>query len=336
MAELHVLISARLAEAHLAAIRAVSRRIAVDGDADGVAFEPAAPGDDPAFYPAFRPEAEPLLRQAEVAFAARLPAGFGRRAPVLRWVQFTGAGVDDVWTDELRRSDVQVTTSGSYAPAPMAEHVLAMMLIFAKGWLRLSEQKRHRIWQDFTASELRHRTLSVVGLGKIGRAVARLGAELGMRVLGVRRSDSHEDVTGVQQVFPRHRLDEALAPADFVVLTAPLTAETYHLIGERELRHMKPTAHLINVARGPLVDGAALIRALREGWIAGAGLDVFEVEPLPASSPLWEMSNVLISPHMAARTERALDGMIEVFCENLRRYLAGEPLLNLVDKARGY
>jgi len=153
-------------------------------------------------------------------------------------------------------------------------------------------------------------------------------------VIGTKRTPA--SIPGVQKVLPPEGLPEVLRAADIVVVTLPLTAQTSGLIGEREFRTMKPTALFINIGRGPIVQEAALVRALREGWIAGAGLDVFEREPLPADSALYDLENVIITPHVSGASPRYMDRAVPLFCENLRRYLHGDPLLNVVDKERGY
>jgi phosphoglycerate dehydrogenase-like enzyme len=203
-------------------------------------------------------------------------------------------------------------------------------------------------WDLYARPELRGSTLGIVGYGSIGREVGRLGRAFGMRVLALRRSAGRTEQgyavaqTGdpageaPERFYPPDALHEMLAQCDYVVIALALTPETMHFFGEAELRAIKPTAYLVNIARGAIVDEAALVRALREGWIAGAGLDVFEQEPLPADSPLWEMDNVLISPHVAGFTPHYDERAVALFAQNLGRYLDGEPLLNLVDKARGY
>jgi phosphoglycerate dehydrogenase-like enzyme len=174
-------------------------------------------------------------------------------------------------------------------------------------------------------------------MGHIGGEVARLAKAFGCRVLATRRSVSERAAgEGVDELLPASALPYLLAQSDFVVLCVPLTGETRHLIGEAELRAMKPTAVLINIARGAVVDEAALVRALKEGWIAGAGLDVFEQEPLPEDSALWSLENVILTPHISGGTEIYNQRATGIFCENLRRYLAGEPLMNLADAERGY
>ncbi len=294
----------------------------------------------------------PLWEQVEVLYtmsAVPDPA----RAPSLRWVQLHSAGVNHVLNTPLWESDVIITTtSGIHAPN-MAEYVLLMMLAFAHRLPRMlyyqsrAEWPSQR-WQKFVPQELRGSTVGVVGYGSIGREIGRLAHAFGMRVLGLRRGGTtgpagYElpelvDRPGAEpdRLYTPDQLIEMLSECDYVVLTVPYTSATHHLIDRAALRAMKPTAVLINVARGAVVDEAMLVRALREGWIAGAGLDVFEQEPLPADSPLWTLDNVIISPHVSGFTPHYDDRATALFAENLRRYLAGEPLLNRVDRGREY
>jgi len=184
---------------------------------------------------------------------------------------------------------------------------------------------------------LRSKTVGIVGLGNIGREVARLAKAFGMRVVATRRSVKRvARAKYVDILLPREQLLRLLSESDFVVLSLPFTSETNKLIGEKELRTMKPTAYLINIARGNIVDEEVLIRALDEHWIAGAGLDVFATEPLPPDSRLWEFPNVIFSPHIAGGMEDYNIRTIELFCENLRRYLSGKNLFNVIDKKKGY
>ena len=276
------------------------------------------------------------------------------RTPRLRWVQMHSAGVDHLQDTPLWRSDVAVTTSSGIHAPNIAEYVLAMMLAFARRLPRmLAYQARaewpSQRWEKFATPELRRATVGVMGYGSIGREIGRLAHAFGMRVLGLRRSAGTgrppefelPELAGrpgaePDLLFTPDQLAEMLPACDYVVLALPHTPATYHFINEAALRAMKPSALLVNIGRGALVDEAALARALREGWIAGAALDVFEQEPLPADSPLWKMDNVIISPHIAGFTPHYDERAAALFAENLRRYLAGEPLLNQVERGRGY
>ncbi len=273
------------------------------------------------------------------------------RLPGLRWVQLHSAGVNHVLDTPLWASDVTITTvSGIHAPT-IAEYALMMMLAFAHRLPRMVYyQKRgewpSQRWRKFVPQELRGATVGVLGYGSIGREIGRLAHAFGMRVLGTRRGAASESaryelpaLTGGDEpdrLYTPDQLTEMLPECDYVVLTVPYTSATHHLIDQRALRAMKPTSILINVARGSVVDEAALIHALREGWIAGAALDVFEQEPLTVDSPLWTMDNVIISPHVAGFTPHYDDRATALFAENLRRYLAGESLLNRVERGREY
>ena len=282
-----------------------------------------------------------------------LPADALALAPHLRWVQLHSAGADHLLDQPIMHSDVAITTVSGIHATPIAEYVFASMLAHrwqVPNWTlcqREAEWPAGR-WNLYARPELRGSTLGIVGYGSIGREVGRLGQAFRMRVLALRRSagqadggyalDSTGDPAGEvpDRFFPPEALHEMLAECDYVVVALPLTADTRHYIGEAELRAMKPTAYLVNIARGSIVDEVALVRALEEGWIGGAGLDVFEQEPLPADSPLWGLDNALISPHVAGFTTRYDERAAALFAENLRRYLDSQPLLNLVDKEIGY
>jgi phosphoglycerate dehydrogenase-like enzyme len=218
------------------------------------------------------------------------------------------------------------------------------MLMFNWNWpqmVRLQDSHlwaRSAGWYNLGGRELAGQTLGVVGMGSIGRRIAQVGRAFGMRVLGIRRSFSAEGASDpdLDQSYAPDHLQELLKQSDYVVLSVPLTPETEHIISESELRCMKSNAYLVNIARGHVVDEQALIRALREGWIAGAGLDVAETEPLPSHSPLYGMPNVILTPHIAGVSVHYEARLAELFADNLRRYRAGEPLLHRFDPARGY
>lgn len=253
--------------------------------------------------------------------------------PRLRWIQTGGAGND--WlirSPEIANSDVMVTNGSGVAAVPIAEHVLAMMFALSRQIPRFTKsQLDHEWYRGERLAEVDGSTMGVVGLGAIGEKTAEKARGLNMRVLGLRR-DPTRSSPHVDRMLGPDGLMELLEVSDWVVLASALTSRTRGLIGEPELRTMKDTACLINIARGALVQEEVLVRALREGWIGGAGLDVFEREPLPSDSPLWDMDNVLISSHYSHSTPHYNDRLAGVFIENLRRYRAGEPMINVVDK----
>jgi phosphoglycerate dehydrogenase-like enzyme len=282
--------------------------------------------------------------EAEVLCSFRPPADALELAPGLRWIALPSAGADSALRAGLvRPGGPIVTTANGVHAVPMGEHVFGVLLMWARNWPMLLAAQHERSWPDhprwraLRGVELDGATLGIVGLGAIGRQIAHLGRAFGMRVLGVRRSaQAGQSDPDVDALFPPEQLREMLAQADYVVIAAPSTPETQHLIGAAELAAMKPTAFLVNIARGALVDEAALIRALGEGRIGGAGLDVFEREPLPLDSPLWTMANVIISPHLAGSSPSYSRRFTDLLLDNLARYRAGEPLRNVVQPERGY
>jgi phosphoglycerate dehydrogenase-like enzyme len=282
-------------------------------------------------------ELDALLGEAEVIYGFRLPNDVIARAPKLKWVQVMSAGVDRFLDNEFRQSSVIMTNVSGIHATPIGEIVLELMLMFAKQAPLCFQLKQEKQWKRFMPTVLRSKTVGIVGLGNIGREVARLAKACGMRVVATRRSANRvARAKHVDILLPQERLPQLLRDSDFVVLSLPFTSETNRLIGEKELQTMKPTAYLINIARGNIVDEEALIRALDEHWIAGAGLDVFATEPLPADSRLWELPNVIFSPHIAGGMEDYNIRATELFCDNLRRYLSGENLFNVIDKKKGY
>ena len=289
----------------------------------------------------------------EILYTFHLPPNALALAPGLRWVQLHSAGADHVLGHSIFEVGLLVTTTSGIHATPIAEYVLASILAhrWRVGlWTRCQREGRWPSdrWAMFARPELRGSTLGIVGYGSIGREVARLGQAFGVRVLAMRRSpgradegyavDHTGDLEGAlpERFYAPAELQQMLGECDYVVLALPLTPATRHIIGEAELRAMKPTAYLVNIARGGLVDEVALVRAMQEGWIGGAGLDVFEQEPLPPDSPLWEQEQMLLSPHVAGFTPRYDERAAALFAANLARYLAGEPLLNRVDNTRGY
>lgn len=283
-----------------------------------------------------------VLGEAEVLLSSPIvPPELPQMAPKLRWLQLTSAGVDRLLESPILGSGITVTTASGIHAIPIGEYVLGAMLALAKGFPQAMAAQRERAWRPYLPEELHGMTVGIIGLGAIGREVARLAKAFGMRVLACRRScqrpqERPPDAPEVDLLLPPSQLQRLLAEADYLVLAVPLTPETRGLIGPRELATMKRGARLINVARGSVVDEDALLDALRSGHLAGAVLDVFRQEPLPPESGLWELPQVLLTPHISGGTPRYMERAIELFCDNLRRYLAGEPLRNVVDPQRGY
>lgn len=258
-------------------------------------------------------------------------------APHLKWIQLTSAGADRLLGSGFIEDGIVVTTVSGLHATPIGEFVIGAMLQFAKGAHRTSRAQVRHEWTRFAPTELRGKTVGIIGMGHIGDEVARLAKAFGCRVIGTRRSATAITATEyADEVRPASDLVRVLGESDYVVLSMPLTPETRGMIGERELRAMKPGAVLVNIARGPVTVEADLVRALREGWIAGAALDVFDREPLPADAPFWDMENVIVTPHISGGTEIYNARAVGIFAANLRRWLAGEPLENVVDVGRGY
>ncbi len=290
---------------------------------------------------------------AEVLYTFHVPDDALELAPQLRWVQLHSAGVDHLLDSPLMDSDLAVTTTSGIHATPIAEYVMASILAHrwrVPHWTHCQREARwpQGRWDLYARPELRSSSLGILGYGSIGREVGRLGRAFGLRILALRSTPQRQesgysppdtgDPEGLipERIYTPAGMHEMLAQCDYVVVALPLTPRTRHLIGEAELRAMKPSAYLVNIARGEIVDEQALVRALEEGWIAGAGLDVFEQEPLPPDSPLWGLENALLSPHVAGFTPRYDERAVTLFAQNLARYLSGQPLLNLVDKTQGY
>ena len=272
--------------------------------------------------------------EAEILYTFRFPHEHLAKAKRLRWIQASGAGADQLMPFEDLPPGVLVTNAAGINADMMADFAIALVLALQLNMKGYADQQRERKWKRVLAEPLTGKTLAVIGLGRIGRGVARRAKAMGMRVVGTRRSAA--PVPDVDAVYPPEELHRALAQADYVVLTVPLTPATVHLIDAKAFDAMRPTAYLVNVSRGRVVEEAALVEALRAGRIAGAALDVFEKEPLPAESPLWGLDNVILTPHVGGDMKDFSARSARLFCENLGRYLRGEPLRNVVDPQRGY
>ncbi|HEX8926261.1 MAG TPA: D-2-hydroxyacid dehydrogenase [Terriglobales bacterium] len=282
------------------------------------------------------------LADADVLVTYSLREGQLAQARKLRWIHSTMAGVGPVLTPEVVSRDIVVTNASEVHGGAVAEHAFALLLALAKQLNRARDMQHEHHWGlDALLADgpvprtVVGATLVLIGLGAIGRRVAAMAKAFEMRVIGVRQ-DPARGMANTDRVVGFDQIDEVLPEADFVALAAPVTEITRHMMNADRLALLKPSAYLINVARGALVDEAALSDALREKRIAGAALDVFTEEPLPENSELWRLRNVIITPHSAGLNAKLWDLQYEVLAENLRRFRAGEPLLNVVNKVRGY
>lgn len=283
-----------------------------------------------------RKELDAILADAEIAYGMRTPVNLLSRAPKLKWIQVTSAGVDRYLTDEFRRSKVVLTNASGIHATPIGEFVISLMLMFTKNAPVFFQAKQKKEWLRTPGTVLNGKTVGVIGLGSIGQEVARLCKAFRMRVIATRRSPKSRHARNVDLLLPPNGLPRLLEESDYVAICVPLTKETRKLIGPAEFKMMKPTAYIINIGRGPVIDEEALIRALELKQIAGAGLDVFTVEPLPKESKLWDLPNVIISPHVSGGREDYEVGALDIFCRNLQRYLEGKRLINVVNKEKGY
>ncbi len=330
----------RFTEAHVDRVRAVSPHLvvtqkSVQNDWDSSDIKSSFDGDEEILY-CFMPPSDLSV------------------APKLKWVQLHSAGINHLTNHPILKTNIHITTSSGIHAVPIGEFSIAMMLALARKVPLMVQKQSHAEWPPdkwhlFLGTELHSKTLGVVGYGSIGRHVGRIAKQgFGMRILALSRGGDKRDhgymengIGDPEGVLPdawfsRDQLSDLLALSDFILVATPLTDETRNLIGERELRRMKPTAFLVNIARGGIVNEGALVRALKENWIAGAGMDAFEKEPLPAENELWKCQNMLIAPHISSSTPYYDDRAVELFSENLRRYLDGKELLNLVGRDRGY
>ncbi len=277
------------------------------------------------------------------------------QVPALRWVQFHFAGIDRyVDTPIVQKDGLMVTNISGAAVPQMAEYVITMILALGRKIPALGASQKKSEWpkdrfERFSPFELRGKTVGIVGYGSIGRQVARLLQPFGVTVLATKRNakqpqdtdytiegmgDPHGDL--VHRLYPSQALHSMLKECHFVVVTIPLTPQTHSLLDAKALAALKPGAYLVDVSRGGIVEPAALLEALKNGQLAGAALDVFPEEPLPASSPLWQLPNVIITPHISGSSPNYNERAVDLFSENLHRYLSGLPLYNLFDPQRGY
>lgn len=335
---LRIVVTTHVEERHLAAMAAVDPRIEVAYEADLIP-PPRYPCDHllpPIADAAARDRWMALLESADVlydfgpvALADRLP-GWRR----LRWVQTTSAGVGEFARRHglLERKDVVITTASGVHARPLAEFVLMAVLMFGKDLLRVQADQRRHHWERYAVAETAGLVVGVVGAGRVGSEAARLLRGLDAHVIGVVRTVAGRTAADVHadELVAVSDLDAVLPRLDVLVLATPHTPGTAGLVDARRIALLPPRAVVVNIARGDVVDEAALADALAAGRLRGAALDVFQTEPLPSESPFWDLPNVLVSPHSASTVAAENDRIVELFCENLRHYLAGEPLRNVL------
>lgn len=283
-------------------------------------------------------EAESALKKAEVIVTTKgeFPREAVNDAPNLKWVHSLMVGVESFLYPEFTDRDIMLTNPRGAADVAVSEHAFALMLSWTRGIPRSLKLQKERKWDKVQVNHMKGKTMGIIGLGSIGQEIARKAKEaFRMSVMATKRKMTQVDY--VDKLLSPEEIDDLLCESDYIVVAAAMTKETDKLIGEREFKIMKPDAFFVNIARGQIVDEKALIKALENKWIAGAGLDVFEMEPLAKESPLWQMENVIITPHIAGVSDKKLaDLRVKVFIENLKSYKAGRGLLTEVDKELGY
>lgn len=284
------------------------------------------------------PALDQLLQEAEVIYGYRPPPNVFKRAPKLKWYQTMLAGVDHFLTPDLIKSDIMITNMSGVHSSPVAEVALTMFMMLAKNAPYFMENKRLGVWErEWEPILIDGLTAGVVGLGNIGHNIARLCRALNMEVLATRRSAKAGDKEEfVDKMYPLADLDAMLPLCDVVFMVLPNTPESKHVLDARRLALLKPSAYIINVGRGLTIDEQAMAEALRDGRIAGVGLDAYEKEPLPPNSLLWQLPNAVLSPHVSGKMKDYDARTNKIFCDNLRRYINGEPLRNVVNKEMGY
>ncbi|MBI4177736.1 MAG: D-2-hydroxyacid dehydrogenase [Candidatus Aenigmarchaeota archaeon] len=281
------------------------------------------------------------LKSADVllTFPADFPANFSdKAAPKLGWIHTMSAGVDRFMVPGLVNSGIILTNSSGIHAIPIAEHVLGMILSFERNLHLSRDYQSKKEWHRFEfgqMSELRGKTAAVYGLGEIGLRISKILKAFEVKVIGIKREKTEKPEL-IDKLYSINDADSALPIADYVIICLPYTKETRHMFDANRLSKMKRGAVIINIGRGGIVDEDALIGQLTSGSLKGAGLDVFEQEPLPVSSPFYSMPNVIVTPHVSGATPHYIDRATKIFCENLRHYLNKEPMTNVVDKRRGY
>jgi phosphoglycerate dehydrogenase-like enzyme len=276
----------------------------------------------------------PHLHEAEVIVGYQLPL---ETVSNLKWIQSSSAGINHFPIKHFIQNDILLTSANGVHAYPISETIFALLLGFTRKIHTYVKNQQEKIWHHGgIEQEIHEKTIGIIGVGAIGKETAKIAKAFGMKVLGIRQSCN--PVENVDEMYTPDQLNLVLPQCDYVVVTLPLTKDTYHLFGSEQFKQMKPSAFFINIGRGALVHEKELVEALKNGEIAGAGLDVFEQEPLDKKSPLWELENVIITPHTAGSTEYYNQRVIEdIFIPNLKEYLAGNrPPINFVDYTKGY
>ena len=271
---------------------------------------------------------------AEIVLGYLFPDELLKEAAALKWIQLMSAGADQVIFSPLLKDDVQVTTARGVHSPQMAEYALGVLVSLARNLPEMVRNQERRVWKQWPGETLKGKTLGIIGFGAVGQEIAKFARALGMRVVATRKSGQPHLLADA--IYGPKDMGKVLAESDFVIVAVPLTPETHGLIGPTQLAQMKRGAFLINLSRGGIVDEAALVQSLRQRQLAGAALDVFDQEPLLRDSPLWEAPNLLITPHISGLSRDYVRRVTEIFVNNLRRFQKGQPLLNLVDRSRGY
>lgn len=279
-----------------------------------------------------------LLKRADILFdfdqthLVDLP----ELAPNVKWMQATSSGIGQTLHKhkyDERMPDTVFTSARGVHDQPLAEFCLMVMMAFNKKLIHTIDSQRRKHWERFAGTDLRDKTIGIIGMGKVGQRVGQLCQCFGMKVLGVKRDTQGVVASEVyaDELYNQSELEKVLPRSEYLVLIAPHTPETEKMMGEKQLAMLPKGAILINIGRGALIDEPALIKALQTGHLGGAGLDVFEVEPLPTDSPLWEMPNVIVSPHSGSTSDKENELITNIFCENLKNFMEGKPLINVID-----
>jgi len=279
-------------------------------------------------------EVDNFLEEAEVIICWKLPGGFLKKAKNLFWIQVVSTGCDQILNLPDFSEKIMLSTAGGIHTTPIAEYVLCYILSICQGSFGLRKLQEQKTWGRMERCELKGKVLGIIGMGNIGREIARKAKAFDMKVTGIKRTE--EKVKYTDEIFSMNNLDVLLEKSDFVVIAAPFTPLTRNMIGEKEFQKMKNSAFIINIARGEIVNEKALIYALKNREIAGAVLDVFSNEPLPEDSELWDMENLIITPHISWLTENTSERVINAVTTNIERYLEGEKIKNLVNFKKGY